>query len=273
MRRVFAFTAVAILAGGMLSAPLSAAPVPGKVAKADSPAIVARKALDEVGDFHYQARSLNDVIAELKDRTRVNITLDPLVMNFGLDPSLPTVNVEMKQARLRDVLKATLAPHSLRAGLVRDGLYISHEEGVTAHQLRQTVSVDCDGTPFDKAIAALITDSGANVVIDPRLKEKAAAPVVLKLDDVPMETAIRLLAEVADLRAVRMSNVMFVTTPERAKALRMDADGPLPPAQPSPGVQQLNIQNGVGGAGGVGIAVPAIQVAPPVREKAEPEKP
>src|SRR5438309_2064829 len=73
-----------------------------------------------------------------------------------------------------------------------------------------------------------------NVVVDPRLKDKADAKVTLKLDDVPLETAVRLLAEVAELRAVRMNNVLFVTTPERAEKLRPDADGPVPASPVNP---------------------------------------
>ena len=102
------------------------------------------------------------------------------------------------------------------------------------HQLRQRVSVDCDGTAFAAAAKQLAADTGANVVVDPRLGDKANKAVTLKLDDVPLETAVRLLAEVADLRAVRMSNVLFVTTPEKAKALRKDGDAPTSPSPLNP---------------------------------------
>lgn len=255
---------------------LVAAPVPGSSAKAEAPAAAARKALDEVSDFNYQARSLNDVLADIKERTGVTVTLDPVVGNFGITPDQPTVNLELKRAKLRDALKAILAPHNLKAGIVREGLFISNDEGVTAHQLRQSVTVDVVSTPFDKAIAALIADSGANVVIDPRVKAKASASVELKLDDVPLEVAIRLLAEVADLRAVRMSNVLFVTSPERALVLRQDADGPIPPSQPTAGFQTEGVRF-FGGIGGINVA-PALPVAPPapppapVPDKVEPEK-
>lgn len=260
------FAAAALLSAG----PLAAAPAPSASVKSESPAAAARRALDDVGDYHYQARSLNDVLAEVKDRSRVNVTLDPNVMNYGLDPNLPSVNVDLKRAKLRDALKAILAPHNLRVGIIRDGLYISHDDGVTAYQLRQSVSVDCDGTLFEKAVAALIADTGANVVVDPRLKEKAAVPIVLKLDEVPLETAIRLLSEMADLRAVRMSNVIFITSKDRAESLRKDADGPIPPAHPTPGVQQINL-NGVGFGGFGGIAVPALPAIAPVPAPPAPE--
>ena len=261
MRRVLsAVVGVALTGGTLLAAPQP----PGT--KVEAPAVTARKALDDVADFHYQGRSLNDVLADVKDRTRVNVTLDSNVLNFGLDPNLPSVNVNLKRVRLRDALKAALAPYNLRVGVVRDGLYISHDDGITAFQLRQSVSVDCEGTAFDKAIASLAADTGANVVLDPRLQAKATVPVVLKLDEVPLETAIRLLAEVADLRAIRMSNVIFVTTNDRAEVLRKDADGPIPPANPSPGIPTEGIRF-FGNPAPVPGAVPA-----PNPPETEPEK-
>jgi hypothetical protein len=229
-RRLLA--AVALLA---LSTPAPAAdPAAVAAVKPDDPVTAARRVLDEVGDMTYRDKSLNHVIGDLKERVKVAITLDPSIVQYGLDPNQPTVNVSLKQVKFREGLRAVLAPYNLRAGLVREGLFISTEDGLTARQLRQRVSVDCAGTPFAAAARQLTAETGANVVLDPRLKEKANAAVTLKLDDVPLETAVRLLAEVADLRAVRMSNVLFVTTPERAEKLRPDADGPVPAGTVSP---------------------------------------
>ena len=92
-----------------------------------------------------------------------------------------------KQVKFRDGLKAVLAPYNLRFGLVKEGLFISTEDGLIARQLRQRVTVDCDGTPFATAAKQLAADTGANLVLDPRLKEKANAAVTLKLEDVPLE--------------------------------------------------------------------------------------
>jgi hypothetical protein len=231
-----------------------AAPVPENGAKSDNAIETARKALDEVGDLDYQNRSLNDVIADLKTKLRVPVTIDTAVYNFGLDPTQPSVTVHVKQAKLRDGLRAALAPFNLKFGLTRDGLFISSEEGVTNRQLRQRVSVDCDANEFAATVKQLAAGTGANVVLDPRLGEKAKTPVTLKLEDVPLESAVRLLAEVADLRAVRMSNVLFVTTPERAKELRPDADEPTKPMPVNPffpGQDGLVMPGGFGGIGGI----------------------
>jgi hypothetical protein len=260
--------AAVVFAVPVLAAPATvsgAAPAPGAAAKTASPMDAARKALDEVGDMNYQNKSLNVVINDLKDKSKLTVTIDPQVFQFGLDPNMPTVNVNLKNVKLKDGLRQALAPFNLKCGLTKDGLFISTEDGLTTKQLRQRVSVDCDGTAFAAAVKQLAADTGANVVIDPRLKEKANAAVTLKLEDVPLESAIRLLAEVADLGTVRMSNVLFVTTAERAEKLRPSSDGPT---QPAPGNPVFPFPNGPGGViplppGGFGgIGLPGIGIAP-----------
>ena len=153
----------------------------------------------------------------MKQKAKVPVVLDSQVFQFGLDPNQPVVTVNLKQVKLRDGLKAALASYNLKFGLTAEGIYISTEDGVITRQLRQRVTVDCDGTTFATAAKQLALDTGANVVVDPRLGKLADKPITLKLDDVPLETAIRLLAEVADLRAVRSSNVLFVTSHDKVK--------------------------------------------------------
>ena len=254
----------------------AAAPAPAAPGKAASPMDTARKALDEVGDLSYQNKSLNEVVGDLKDKAKLPVVIDPMVFQFGLDPNQPTVNVTLKQVKLKDGLRQALDPFNLKCGLTKDGLFISTEEGLTTKQLRQRVTVDCDGTAFAVAAKQLAADTGANVVIDPRLKDKANAAVTLKLDDVPLETAVRLLAEVADLGVVRMSNVLFVTTPERAEKLRASADAPTQPGNnlvvpfpggnpPPLGIPGIGIAPG--GFGGL-IPLPAqVLPAPPAEAK------
>lgn len=274
LRRLFA---VAVFAAAPIAVE-AAAPVPA-APKSESPMAAARKALDDVTDMNYQGRTLNDVVNDLKEKAKVPVVIDSTVMQFGLDPNQPVVNVNLKQVKMRDGLKAVLAPYNLKFGLTADGVFISTEDGVISKQLRQRVSVDCDGTAFGAAVKQLANDTGANLVVDPRLGEKAKKPVTLKLEDVPLETAVRLLSEVADLRAVRMSNVLFVTTPDKAKVLREDADGPTGPSPLNPIFGGLNFPpgaiGGFGGAGGIVFpAVPAVDPALPVVDPAPPaEKP
>ncbi len=263
-----------LFASAVFAAPMAAqaaAPVPVVPAKADNPMAAVRKALEEVGDMNYQARTLLDVITDLKEKSKLPIVLDNSIANFGLDVNQPNVTVNLKQVKLKDGLEAVLEPYNLKFGLTRDGLYISTEEGVIVKQMRQRVSIDCDGTDLSAAVKQLATDTGVNIVIAPNIGDKAKKSVTLKLDKVPLETAVRLLAEVADLRAVRMNNVLWLTTPEKAKVLREDADGPTTPSPINPGSPfGPNGPPVVGGFGGLqvvpaapAIEAPAVQPAPP----------
>ena len=211
--------AAALVAAAPAPAVRGAAPTPAAPSKSASPMDAARKALDEVQDMSFQNKSLNELVSDIKDKAKVPVAIDPSVFQFGLDPSQPTVNVDLKQVKLKDGLRQALSPFNLKCGLTRDGLFISTEDGLTTKQLRQRVTVNCEGTALAAAAKQLAADTGANVVLDPRLGDKGTKAVTLSLEDVPLETAVRLLAEVADLSTVRMSNVLFVTTPERAERL------------------------------------------------------
>ncbi len=82
--------------------------------------------------------------------------------------------------------------------------------------------------------------------------------MTLRLEDVPLETAVRLLAEMANLKPVRVGNVLFVTGKDNAREMMQDPDI----AQPNPAVRaeqlqqlqqlqiQLGAQNNLGGLGG-----------------------
>ena len=82
--------------------------------------------------------------------------------------------------------------------------------------------------------------------------------MTLRLEDVPLETAVRLLSEMAGLKPVRVGNTLFVTSKDNAKEMSQDPDI----AQPNPArtaeiqqlQQQLQLQLGAQAQlGGIGI--------------------
>ena len=77
---------------------------------------------------------------------------------------------------------------------------------------------------LQKALRDLARETGANIVLDARQAKPAELPVTLRLTEVPLETAVRVLAESAGLRAVRMSNVLFVTSREVATEIRKEEE-------------------------------------------------
>lgn len=104
------------------------------------------------------------------------------------------------------------------------------EQGGVA--LRESVHIDVDERPLAEALKELAAAAGANIVLDARLKEKAKVAVSASLQHVPLETAVRLLAEMADLKAVALDNVIYVTTRENAEKWQKERgekeNGPFP---------------------------------------------
>ncbi len=85
--------------------------------------------------------------------------------------------------------------------------------------------------PLKDALRELAQQAEYNIVLDSAVDEKAAkAPVTARLRNAPLDTAVRLLADMADLRTVPAANVLYVTTPEKAEALRarLKAEQPKP---------------------------------------------
>jgi hypothetical protein len=198
-----------------------------------------RQALDATGDVVFEEKSLIEVRDLLKAKLKADVIFDTAaIAATGLDPNLPTFTVKSRGAKVRDGIRAALAPQNLFFGIVAGNLFIGSEADVTTRQMRQRVSLDGEATTLGAVLKSLADETGVNLTLDPRVLAQQADPAVkLKLDDVPLETAVRLAAEVGGLAAVRMNNVLFVTTEERAAKLAPAVDPPTPipvPAAPNP---------------------------------------
>lgn len=242
---------------------LAADPTP-RGPKPETPAGKVRTALNQTGHVVLENKSLTDFVAYVKSKTRADVTLDlGAVGMMGMDPNAPVITVDVREVPLREGFAKALSPLGLKLGNVGGSIVISSEEGLIARQLRQSVSVT-PGTA-GAVLADLAARTGANVVIDPRQKKIIAeAGCDLELTDVPLETAVRLTAEVSGFRALRMGNVLFITSNERAKELRADADGPVVP-QPAMPTFLGGIEDRPGGLAVPVPVPPAGGVPPPPR--------
>lgn len=228
-------TAIGLMVAACSSV-VTAAPVPTVSRSGETPAVKARMALHDTADFQFEQASLDDLARFVRSRYGIELILDAnALLQSGLNANTPVVNANLKSATLRDGLKATLAPVGLRFAVTAEGIVVSTDDGVIHRQMRQRVSVVGGGRSLSEVLAEIAGTTGANVILDPRqTKVVGETPVTVSLDDTPLETAVRVVAEVAGLRAVRMNNVLFVTSDERAARLRPDADGPVPPTPISP---------------------------------------
>jgi hypothetical protein len=230
--RFLLLAGVIAAAGPAVATKLRAAQPPAEE-KTAGPAAKTKAALDEVGNFAVENKTLPDTLAYLKQRGKIDFRLDSTALAaMGTDPNHTAVTFALREVKLRDALAQALAPYHLHYGVVGGQVIVSTEEVVIAKQLRQRVSI-APGS-IGSIVKQLADQTGANVVLDPRQKKFAAeAQSDLELTDVPLETAVRLAAEVAGMKAVRMGNVMFVTSEARGEKLRVDADGPTQPTVPT----------------------------------------
>lgn len=82
--------------------------------------------------------------------------------------------------------------------------------------------------PLDEALAQLAADTGINVIVDGRAAERARTPVSARFLNTPVDTAVRILADMADLKPVLRDNLLYVTTPDNAARIEAREPQPLP---------------------------------------------
>jgi hypothetical protein len=262
---------------------LSATFVKAPVTEVDKPveepaAEKLRKALQKIVSFEIVDQPLEAAVAQLKQQANINLVLDRGAGNGaveqvmvpgggiavipGQQPVAPqTVTLKAKNMKLRDALKTMLSGHNLAFAIVGDSVYIAPEEAVFQRQLRQPVSLDLDAVSVAKALKQLARETGANLVLDPKLKKESETAVTLQLEDVPLDTAVRLLCESAGLKPVRMGNIVYVTSKANANELRADPELVAPSAAPIQAREELMMRIGGPPAWGGAIFAPAI--APP----------
>src|SRR5262249_21972315 len=151
--------------------------------------------------------------------------------------------------------------HGLTCVVLADRVLITTAERASHFALRQKVNVDLKGVTLARALDRLSRETAVNIILDPQTTKEGGTSLTLRLPDVTLETAVRILSASAGLHSVRLDNAIFVTKPGKAKDLAADAAElrtPLPPALPAWGVLGGMIGNpGVGllgalsGGGGI----------------------
>lgn len=203
-------------------------------AKEETHAEKARKALDTSMVIDFTGNSLQEVLEHLSQKARIHFVLDRNILNGPVDDGMGgaqggQMNIKSERAgTLRTTLRRFLSPYGLTYVVLEDSVLITTEEMGLFRQMRQRVSIDVKKQPLDTALKSLARRTGLNLVIDPRNAKEAQSQVTLELDDATLETAVKLLAEMGSLKAVRMGNVLFVTSEARAEKIRREEQGNSP---------------------------------------------
>lgn len=93
------------------------------------------------------------------------------------------------------------------------------------------VTVSADRKPLAEILADLRKQTGANIILDPRCEklEEHRQPLTISLSDVRLFDALRVIADMAELKMVYVGNIYYVTTPSNAKTFQPPT--PRPPSE------------------------------------------
>jgi hypothetical protein len=228
----------AVLAWAMAPSLLPAAPAAPE--KTDNPVDKLHTALDKTVTLKIERQPLNVAVDMLREKTKINFVLDSLTIQqtLGFTPDQPPspVDVDLKDVKVRTALRAILSQYGLSFASIGDTVVVTTEDMAMLRQMRQRVSLDLTKVEFTAALKLLSRETATNLILDTRVEKEAKAPVSIQLEDVPLETAVRLLAEMAGLKPIRVGNVLFVTKKETANEMRADPDLQQPNQPGQPGI-------------------------------------
>jgi hypothetical protein len=207
-------------------AALLAAPVaPDNKDKTASPAEKIKKQLDQNISLEITEQPLTLALNQIREQTKINFVIDKwTIQQMGLDPEQMPVNVKLKDVKVRTALRSVLSPYNLGYAIIGDTVLISTDDMAMHRQMKQRVSVELEKVDLAAALKQLSRETATNLMLDTRVGKEAKTEVSLQMEDVPLETAVRLVSEMAGLKPVKVGNVLFVTTKTLANEMRNDPD-------------------------------------------------
>jgi hypothetical protein len=120
----------------------------------------------------------------------------------------------------------TAPTYVLRPGHVeittRDALAREFYPGRLDSRLPPLVYAVFKQTPLSEALVELAHRSETIVILDPKPASAAQTKVTAELLGAPIDTAFQVVADMADLKLVRLENVYYVTSRENAEILHKD---------------------------------------------------
>jgi len=181
---------------------------------------------------------LKDALEFLTDQYDIMIVVDTTAFsNQGTD------NVEDQAVRLPKMIGVRLSTVLSKLVAQVKGTFLIHKDYIEvttfprtradlwsspsvprdgALAVAQMVNAEFDKQQLDEALRELADQSGINVVVDARVGDKARTAVTATLTNVPLDTAVEVLADMADLKSLAIDNVIYVTTKANAKRLQKE---------------------------------------------------
>jgi hypothetical protein len=215
-RCVAARVALGVLCAGLLLAPTAIAQ-PNKSAKVSMHDVLAMEI--ETKAFHEPA-PLKDFLQHVFEYAQQKGMEVPILVDinafkeenpddnpYEIEVRLPVVPRRITLAQALQLVVGQIKTGN-GAFLVRNGMIeiTTRDHAALPVLLDQRVFARFDKTPFNEVVRQLVDKTGAPILIDPRLQEKAKAQITAELNgNVSLASLLPVLADMADLRVVRIS--------------------------------------------------------------------
>jgi hypothetical protein len=186
----------------------------------DDPRLTLNDALDNLSKRYNLTFDINEKAFELENVKDLGRT--PITDRGPIPPMHTTLAKVLRKILLRvpadsgatylirgDVIEITTT-EAIRKEFFADRL-------VMPNPLPPLVSVDFDKVPLEEALKEL--NHYGNIVLDARAEKQGQVQVSADLVNVPLDTTVRMFADMAGLAVVPLDNALYVTSKDNARAL------------------------------------------------------
>ena len=192
----------------------------------------------KLGEELERIQKVHKVSFDLNEKAfAAELMADALEVKIADPNPIPPGKVTLRTA-LRRILSRVHAKSGATYLIRKDHIVITTENAVRAEfgmppamgeeRLPPLVTCEFNKLPFEAALTRVAELADANVVLDGRASKQGETTTTARFLNVPVDTAVRLLADMAGLEVVRMPNVVYVTTAENAAKLRKEYGEPAP---------------------------------------------
>ena len=204
--------------------------------------------------------ALKDVLEFLSDRNDLTIIVDPVAFKIA-EP--PLEDVEGQKVRLPKLAGISLAnvlqmvldqvggTVVLRSDAIfvvaidqvvkemdNEGRFKSSSERTEYLRRNPLVYANFVRVSLEDVLESLCEKTGRTIVVSTQVAELAKTPVTVRLVNVSLDTAVRLVTEMTGLKTVAVENAIYVTTPEAAAAFPQSIRRPIPPPRLVPKLEK-----------------------------------
>jgi hypothetical protein len=233
-----------ILLGGLMwHGPAEKQPVQGPMRPSARTNYLADRLADtvEFQGFDDPRMTLQDALEYLTDRYDLSFDVDEKAFAKAIGKDKPKSVLQdtiaspplqkMRAVGLESVLRKILARVDVPSGatyLIHKGQIVITTQAAASEEVLGDSKLPLPPLVHRQMQKRLLRDAldevaeltDANIVLDESVGEKAKETVTARFLNTPVDTAVRILANKANLSMVRVDNVLYVTTPEKADELR-----------------------------------------------------